>query len=181
MCGLVLAFALCNGIICQITSVAARRASQLGGEHIHRMFCISTKSLGPYALAEEALTRLSKDLKRKVLLQRLQLLIIEEVGLVSGQLFSTMNQVLQRVKGNDKPFGGVIVIANGDCCQLPNIDGTAVFQSSQLLFGFKFFSLQHLVRMRDDNGRELLQLLEKRPIERADLPRILLLIRENCT
>ncbi len=130
-------------------------------------------------MAAEALVKLSKDLKKKTLLERL--LIIEETSLLSGQLLSTMDKIFQSLKDSNEPFGGVLVIANGDCCQLPNIEGVAVFQSSTVIFGFQYCFLQHLVRMRDDAGRQLLNMLEKRPIDADDVPEILPLIETNCT
>ncbi len=176
-----LCHALCNGLVCYVTSLAARRATQLGGQHIHKMFCLSTKSLSASSLCDEALVRLSTDLKRKCFLEKLQVLVVEEVSLISGELWSTMSLILKRLKGSDKPFGGVLVIANGDCCQLPSVTGSEIFQSTSLIFNFHFHFLTQLVRMADSMGQRVLRLLEPRPVAEASIDEIIEIVSNECT
>ena len=54
VCGIALAHALCNGLVAFVTSLAARRAVQVGGEHIHRLFAIPVTNLPAKELAEKA-------------------------------------------------------------------------------------------------------------------------------
>ena len=175
-----LAYALMNGLTCMITSLAARRSNQLGGEHIHRLFRIPCKNASSYDLAEEALVRLSSDIKRKSFLERLQMLIVEEISVLNAETFGAISLIFQKLKGNDNVFGGVYVLANGDCCQLPNVSGCDVFSSSTLLFSFEINFLRELVRMEDENGRLLLRLMEKRPIPAEDIEIIVGLFADNC-
>ena len=78
-----------------------------------------------------------------------KLVVIEEVSIIHEELWATIDLILQMVKEKDLPFGGVLIIANGDCCQMPSVTGTDKFQSSRLLFNFNFHFLIELVRMRD--------------------------------
>ena len=175
-----MAYAQCNGLVTYLTSLASRRAAQLGGEHLHRLFCISVKKLPATELAKEAFSKLENDLKRKMFLEQLQVLIVEEVSLIQAELWATIDLLLQFIKGNELPFGGVLVIANGDCCQCPNVSGYDVFQSCSLLFTTEFHFLNEFVRMHDPHGKEVLQLLEERPVAPASIDRICELLLEHC-
>ena len=180
ICRIAMAFALINGFTCMVTSLAARRSNQLGGEHAHRLFHIPCRNESSSVLADRALFALSKDVKRMHYLKSLQFLLIEEISVFNGELWSAMDKVLQRVKDNFLPFGGVYVLANGDCCQLPTVSGCEIFNSSSLLFGFNFKFLQSLVRMEDEQGQLLLRLMEQRPIPEQDVDRIVHLFMSNC-
>lgn len=180
VCSAALAHAFYNGAVCYPTSLAARRASQVGGEHIHRLFCIPVKNLTARCLADEALKKLNKDHKRRMFLSRLQVLVVEEISLIGAEYWAAMDFIMQAVKDNLKPFGGIFVIANGDCCQLPNVDGTDIFLSAQLLFSFNFHFLNHHVRMQDPNGQQLLKLLENRPVCESDVDQVVRLVGQHC-
>ena len=178
--GVVLSHALCNGLLSYITSLPSRRAVQLYGEHIHRLFRISTKNLNAESLANEALVRLSHDHKRRTLLTRLQVLLVEEISLINAETWTAVDLIFRQLKDNSDSFGGVMVIANGDCCQLPNISGYNIFEACSFLFNFDFHFLQEFVRMVDPLGQELLCLLEKRPVENSDIERIIEIISAEC-
>ena len=134
LCRVALAFALHNGFNCMITSLAARRSNQLGGEHAHRLFHIPCRNTSSQELAQEAVIALSRDVKRQNYFRTLQFLV-EETSVINGELWAAMDKVLQRLKHNFLPFGGVYVLANGDCCQLPTVSGCEIFTTSSLLFG----------------------------------------------
>ena len=178
--GVILAHALCNGLLSFITSLPARRSVQLCGEHIHRMFKISTKKLDADSLASEALVRLNRDNKRKMLLKKLQLLLVEEISLINGETWSAMDTILKNLKESEQSFGGLLIVANGDVCQLPNISGYNIFEACSFLFTFDFHFLQEFVRMEDILGQELLKMLEKRPVAEYDIEKIVQIISSNC-
>ncbi len=110
----------------------------MGGEHVHCLFQILTKRIAPSSLAEEAAIKLSNDEKQKTQLERVDVLVVDEISLISADLWATMDYTLRLVRDSDQPFGGALVIADGDCCQLPKDDGSSVFQSTYLLFNFNF-------------------------------------------
>ena len=178
--GIALAHSLYNSLISYVTSFASRRAKILRGEHIHRLFKISVRSLDAESLANEAVVKLNHDHKRRSLLLQLQVLIFEEVSLVPAELFCAMDLILRKIKNSNDSFGGALVIANGDCCQLPNISGKNIFEACSFLFTFDFHFLQHFVRMIDPAGQRLLTLLEKRPVATNDIAEILNIISTHC-
>ena len=175
-----MAHALCNSLVCFVSSLASRRSKQLRGEHIHRFFKIPVRKTDAESLANEALIKLNYDHNRRTLIQFMQVFFLEEISLIPAELFAAMDIILKNVKGNDESFGGAMVIANGDCCQLPNITGCNIFEACTFLFAFDFHFLQQFVRMVDPIGQRLLMLLEKRPIVEDDIPEIIDLISNNC-
>ena len=178
--GVVLGLSICNGMLSFVTSLASRRAEQLSGEHIHRFFKISTKKLDSQSLANEALIKLSFDHKRRFILSSIKVLIVEEISLINAELWCAMDLILRQLRDNDQSFGGVFVVANGDCCQLPNITGYNIFDSYSFLFTFDFHFLENFVRMADPIGQELLRQLEKRPIEESTIENIVETISSRC-
>ena len=179
LCRVALAYALFNGMKCFLTSLAARRSNQLGGEHLHRLFNIPCEQTSATTMAEEAVVKLSNDVKRKSFLERPDMLVIEEISVLNAETWSAMDLILQKLKGNFEPFRGVYVLANGDCCQLPSVSETDIFAASVLLFGMNFHFLEHLVRMEDEEGKRLLKLIAQMPIPAHDVQEILDLFSEN--
>ena len=56
--------------------------------------------------------------------KKLQILIIDEISMLSHKLFDRLEKIARKIKGNDSPFGGIQIILSGDFCQLPCIDTT---------------------------------------------------------
>ncbi len=96
-------------------------ASHLGGQTIHSFF-----SLGIRESIDEGYVDFLLDKKYlKARFAKLKLLIIDEVSMISPELFSSMDLILRGFKGTDAPFGGVQVVISGDFFQLPPISKVA--------------------------------------------------------
>ncbi len=92
-------------------------ASHLGGQTIHSFF-----ALGIRESIDEGYVEFLMDKKYlKTRFSKLKLLIIDEVSMVSPELFSSMDLILRGFKGTDTPFGGVQVVISGDFFQLPPV------------------------------------------------------------
>ena len=92
-------------------------ASHLGGQTIHSFF-----SLGIRESIDEGYVEFLMDKKYlKTRFSKLRLLIIDEVSMVSPELFSSMDLILRGFKGIDAPFGGVQMVISGDFFQLPPV------------------------------------------------------------
>jgi hypothetical protein len=92
-------------------------ASHLGGQTIHSFF-----SLGIRESIDEGYVEFLMEKKYlKTRFSKLKLLIIDEVSMVSPELFSSMDLILRGFKGTDAPFGGVQVVISGDFFQLPPV------------------------------------------------------------
>jgi len=92
-------------------------ASHIKGQTIHSFFGIGIREIVDNAFIEVLLRR--RYLKSRF--KSVEVLIIDEISMVSPELFSSMDRVLQAFKNSPKPFGGVQVIASGDFFQLPPI------------------------------------------------------------
>ena len=114
-------------------------------------------------MAEQALTKLYHRNDKKSFLA-LEELFVEEVGLISAEQWSAMIITLQDSKQSSLPFGGVLVIANGDQMQQPSIEGNDVFFGPVLLTNFALFFLGKFVRMTDEDGEIALRHMWKRLI-----------------
>ena len=92
-------------------------ASHLGGQTIHSFFALGIRESIDEGYVDFLLDK--KYLKSRF--SKLKLLIIDEVSMISPELFSSMDLILRGFKGTDAPFGGVQVVISGDFFQLPPI------------------------------------------------------------
>ena len=176
-----LAYALARGLFCFVTSLASRRASQFGGEHIHRIFCLPTVvNASPVTIAEQALQKLDRKNEKKCILLAIEVLFVEEISLISAEQWSAMDIILQQLRSCSFPFGGILVIASGDQMQLPAIQGREIFLSPILLTNFHLRFLSDFVRMTDLAGQRLLTLMWGRPIQLEKANEIVDIISSHC-
>lgn len=109
------------------TSLTGISASIIGGVTIHSFLGIG--------LGKESVTVIVNKINSIPRLKKryfmLKILVIDEVSMLSAELFEKIDDVMRQVRKDSRPFGGVQVILSGDFCQLPVI-GTNVkfcFQS----------------------------------------------------
>lgn len=62
-------------------------------------------------------------------LQGVEILIIDEISMVSAALLDTCSLLLMAARASDEPFGGVKVVVCGDFYQLPPVSGGYAFES----------------------------------------------------
>ena len=96
-----------------------------GGQTIHSWAGIGT--------GEHCVDRLYQDIiksKAKLRWENTDILIIDEISLMSPELFDKLENLACLIRNNDKPFGGIQIIVSGDWLQLPNIcNSQYTFQS----------------------------------------------------
>ncbi len=134
-------------------------ASHLGGQTIHSFF-----SLGIRDSIDEGYVDFLLDKKYlKTRFSKLKLLIIDEVSMISPEIFSSMDLILRGFKGTDAPFGGVQVVISGDFFQLPPVsrvpkDKRFAWQSEAWrALGLQTCYLEEKFRQDDD---KLIQVLD---------------------
>jgi len=70
---------------------------------------------------EEILNKLKKKPLSKAIWQSTDILVIDEVSMLSLKLFETLNLIGKKLRKNEKPFGGMQLIFSGDFYQLPPV------------------------------------------------------------
>lgn len=137
-----------------ITSTTGTSALLISGNTIHSFAGIGfgTDSV------EKLITKIKSNffLKRKWLTVRL--LIIDEISMLSPDIFDKLNKIAQAVRENKKSFGGIQLILSGDFCQLP------VVKSSKFCFQAECWNisiheticLEEILRQEDIEFQECL-------------------------
>ncbi len=92
-------------------------ASHLQGQTIHSFFCLGIRDEIDDSYIEYLLEK--KYLKTRF--SKLKVLIIDEISMVSPEIFTSIDKILKAFKNNDLPFGGIQTILSGDFFQLPPI------------------------------------------------------------
>ena len=128
-------FSLRSLLLCYKSRIP--EASQFGGEHIQRVFCLPTVvNASPVTIGELALQKRYRKNDKKCILVAIQVLFVEEISLVSAEQWSAMDLILQHLRNCTLPFGGILVIASGDQMQLPAIQGREIFLNPVSLTNF---------------------------------------------
>jgi ATP-dependent DNA helicase PIF1 len=70
---------------------------------------------------EQLVNKIKKNKFAKALWRGTDILVVDEVSMLSLKLFNTLNEIGKAVRGNLKPFGGIQIIFSGDFFQLPPV------------------------------------------------------------
>jgi len=93
-------------------------ASHLKGQTIHSFFALGIRDT---VVDNGYVAFLLEKSYLKSRFSKLKVLIIDEVSMVSPEIFASMDKVLRAFKNNPEPFGGVQVVISGDFFQLPPV------------------------------------------------------------
>ena len=89
-------------------------------------------------LGNQPLDVLIKKIKGSKFLRALwkdtDILVVDEVSMLSLHLFNLLNQLGKAVRGNSKPFGGIQLIFSGDFYQLPPVGNRDEPETMQFCF-----------------------------------------------
>ena len=131
--------------VCASTGVAG---IHIGGATIHSYLgCGKGES-------EEDWDRASCSQKAAKRIRRTEVLLIDEVSMLSGEFLQKASEIVARIRASEKPFGGLQVVLCGDFLQLPPIKGNFMaFQSTvwQAL-NLRHIVLKHNFRQSHDHG-----------------------------
>jgi ATP-dependent DNA helicase PIF1 len=70
---------------------------------------------------DQLVTKIKKNKFAKASWKKTDILVVDEVSMLSLKLFNTLNEIGKAVRGNSKPFGGIQLIFSGDFFQLPPV------------------------------------------------------------
>jgi hypothetical protein len=174
-----------NHIIVAPTGVAAINA---GGVTIHSMFQLPFNAFLPTDYFDNSNSNAHFDTKKSIrrhfriradkraIINNLELLIIDEVSMLRPDVLDAMNEFLQFVRYNRKPFGGVQVLFIGDLLQLPPIIKQHEWDVMSMFYNSKFFFDAHILKGEQPIYIELMKIYRQSDI---DFIEILQQLREN--
>ena len=106
-----------------ITSTTGTSAILINGTTLHSFLGIG--------LGDMEVTQLYMHIKNKSYLHKrwkeLEILIIDEISMLSPKLFDKLEQLARVIRKNSKPFGGIQLLLSGDLFQLPVVGETNSF------------------------------------------------------
>ena len=163
--------------VCAPTGVAALN---VGGVTIHSLFTFPLGLLGEVEIARH----LSK--RTREILRALDMLVIDEVSMVSADLMDAIDRALRIARGRkNEPFGGAQVVMFGDPYQLAPVpprdpqEKNYIAENYQSLWFFdahvwrqtdlERFELSEIFRQSDDDFKEILNAIRDGSVTQAML------------
>jgi ATP-dependent DNA helicase PIF1 len=136
-----------------ITAMTGAAAVLIGGTTLH-----SYLGIGLGIDSEDDLVKKINNLPMlKNKWNTINTLVIDEVSMLSSELFSKLNNIAKRVRMNKKVFGGIQLILGGDFLQLPCIKGDFCFESETWKeCNFEIFNLTCIMRQHNKEFQDFL-------------------------
>ena len=110
---------------CQITALTGCAALLLncGAKTIHSWSGITLdRSIKTPEKYESIYKNLQKKKDKRENWKSIDVLIVDEVSMMSKNLFTVLDFVAKKFRKSDKPFGGIQVVFSGDFYQLPPVN-----------------------------------------------------------
>ncbi|MDY6905762.1 MAG: helix-turn-helix domain-containing protein [Thermodesulfobacteriota bacterium] len=129
---------------------------------------------------------LKMNATKRQMLQKLELLIIDEVSMLRADLLDAIDNVLRRMRRRPRPFGGVQVLFIGDLNQLPPVIKDAEWQILNRYYDTLFFfgarclrdsqpvyiEMEHIYRQSDPVFINILNNIRDGQVAQADIDRL---------
>jgi len=146
-----------------VTAMTGIAALNIGGRTIH-----SQAGIG---LARKSAAALVKDMKsqKRLAWRQCTHLIIDEVSMLSRELFEKLDEIGRTIRGGTRPFGGIQLVLAGDFFQLPPVSQETEGPSTEFCFQSPLWAsavpvqieLTHVFRQTDLEFVALLQEVRK--------------------
>jgi ATP-dependent DNA helicase PIF1 len=107
-----------NSKIIAMTSTTGTSSILINGTTLHSYLGIGLGKGTVSSMSTAILTK--KYISKKW--KKLDVLIIDEISMLSPELFDKLEEIARIVRKNPNPFGGIQLILSGDFCQLPCIN-----------------------------------------------------------
>jgi ATP-dependent exoDNAse (exonuclease V) alpha subunit len=109
-----------------LTALTGCAAVLIDGKTLHSTLCMGLGDK-PVELIVNKLKRCNRAQYTR--LKTMDLLVIDEVSMMSNDLLEKASSILCLIRGDSRPFGGIQVILAGDMCQLGPVTGQWCFLS----------------------------------------------------
>ena len=123
--------------------------------------------------AGDLVTKVSDSFVSRKRWKTVDILIVDEVSMMSLELFEQLDRIGKTIRRSEKPFGGIQVVFCGDFCQLPPVvtDGSNISYCFQSKIWKETFShelvLTTIHRQKDVLFRKILQQIRTGKITRS--------------
>lgn len=101
----------------QVTASTGIAALNIGGVTLHSFAGIGLGELP----VQDLLRRIKGTKSTYQRWLRTEILVIDEISMVSAELFDLLDRIAREVRQNTRPFGGIQVVVSGDFFQLPPV------------------------------------------------------------
>ena len=108
-----------------ITASTGVAAMQIGGQTIHSWAGLGNRE----SLSQDEAIAIARNRAVRDRIRSTDVLIIDEVSMLSGELLDAVDLVCREARESDEPFGGLQVVLVGDFAQLAPVKGCFAFQS----------------------------------------------------
>ncbi|RXN32331.1 replicase helicase endonuclease [Labeo rohita] len=133
-----------------LSAFTGTAAFNISGKTLHSLLKLPRSLKPPYQGLGNSLDEVRAGLRD------VEILIIDEVSMISKDMFAYINWRFQQIKGSKKPFGGISCLAVGDFYQLPPLGKAkplCVFEEDVLDFwkdNFQIITLTEIMRQKED-------------------------------
>lgn len=149
-----------------VTAMTGAAAVLINGQTLHSFLGIG---LGKDSV-DDLVTKIMARPKTKKIWDDTDIIIVDEISMLSSELLTKLNNVAKEVKTNNKPFGGIQLIFAGDFLQLPCIKGDFCFECEDWdECAFATFHLTQILRQHDVRFQECLNNARFGKITQEDL------------
>jgi ATP-dependent DNA helicase PIF1 len=83
---------------------------------------------------EQLILKIKANKYSKKMWKQTELLVVDEVSMLSLKLFDSLNQIGKAIRGNNRPFGGIQLIFSGDFYQLPPVGNKEDINTTRFCF-----------------------------------------------
>lgn len=161
-----------SGLGLEVTASTGIAAVNIGGTTIHSWAGIGLANMPVDKIIENIFSAKFSKIRRRI--KQTKALAIDEVSMISGDVFRILDQVFRAVRESDLPMGGMQMILFGDFLQLPPISRDT--NHSNFCFNSqswkdldpKVFVLQQIFRQEDHKFIKILNNLRFGIIDEED-------------
>lgn len=144
-----------HGIPVAITASTGIAATHIGGQTIHSWSGMGIREV----FHTHDLEKIAKKKAIREKIETTQVLIIDEISMISRKMIENIDTVLRYIRLSEKPFGGLQMILCGDFFQLPPVTKTPLPNTQKFAFmsplwgkaGFKVCYLDEQFRQDQDD------------------------------
>lgn len=103
-----------------VTASTGLAACNINGQTVHKFLSIGLGLGSPQELA----LKIKRNGPAKKRWMSLKVLIVDEILMIDGKLFTKIDEAAKIIRNNQQPFGGIQIVCTGDFFQLPPVSKT---------------------------------------------------------